>query len=137
MPKISGPFGRASKVNSYKAQTSRVISTIDQDTLKTLGIVNKSGRKRVIKDKNKRRLLYEGVHEIPVFNLKLQDQPVLLQFKFTAYRTSIKIYIEGRIFLKPEQVRYAHFINRNRQLIVELSERMAIKHMGHCDNDFG
>jgi len=31
---------------------------------------------------------------------------------------------------------FANFINKNRQLILELSERLAIKYMCQCDNDF-
>jgi len=36
------------------------------------------------------------MNQIPVFNVKLQSEPVLLHFKFQVYRTAIKIYIEAK-----------------------------------------
>jgi len=67
----------------------------------------------------------------------------MLAFKFTAYRTSIKIYIEARMLPQQSQImftgnenRFAYFINKNKQLILELSERLAIKYMCQCDNEF-
>ena len=36
----------------------------------TLGIINKAGKKKIIQDRNHKHFLYEGVHQIPVFNLK-------------------------------------------------------------------
>ena len=71
--------------------------SVDQDTLQALGIINKAGRKRVFKDRANRRYLYEGLHEVPVFNLKFQNEPVMLGFKFTVYRTSVKIYVEAKL----------------------------------------
>ena len=65
--------------------------------MQALGIINKAGRKRVFRDRAHKRYLYEGYHEIPVFNLKFQDEPVLLAFKFTIYRTSVKIYAEAKL----------------------------------------
>ena len=103
----------------------------------SLGIVNKAGKRRVLKDRSHRRYLYEGSHKVPVFNLKIQEQPVLLGFKFIVYRTTVKIYIEARMLHHQENGRFAYFVNRNRQLILELSERMAIKYMSMCENDFG
>ena len=63
------PFGKTSKLNSSKAISSRLFN-VTQDTMHALGIINKAGRKRVFKDRAHRRYLYEGFHEIPVFNLK-------------------------------------------------------------------
>ena len=65
--------------------------------MNALGIINKAGRKRVFKDRAHRRYLYEGLHEVPVFNLKVQDQPVIMGFKFNVYRTAIKIYVEAKM----------------------------------------
>ena len=62
-----------------------------------LGIISKAGKKKVFKDRHHRRFLYEGLHEIPVFNLKYQEAPVMLGFKFSAYRTAVKIYIEAKL----------------------------------------
>lgn len=66
-------MGKTSKINQSKAVTSRNYYTgvAQKETLLALGIVSKAGRKRVFKDKSKTRHLYEGVHEIPVFNLKI------------------------------------------------------------------
>ena len=63
----------------------------------------------------------------------------MLIFKFTVYRTSVKIYLEARMLPQYSQFMlaandtknafFANFINKNRQLILELSERLAIKYM--------
>ena len=90
------PFGKVGKLNSSKAVSSRLFQP-SEHTMHALGIINKAGRKRVFKDRQHRRLLYEGLHEIPVFNLKYQEAPVMLAFKFTAYRTAIKIYVEAKM----------------------------------------
>ena len=129
------PFGKVGKINNSKAVTSRLFQASHQ-TMVSLGIVNKAGKKRILKDRSHRRYLYEGSHKIPCFNLKFQEQPVLLAFKFIIYRTSVKIYIEAKMLMHQENGRFAYFINRNRQLILELSERMAIKYMCMCENDF-
>lgn len=83
-----------------------------------------------------RRYLYEGFHQVPVFNLKYQEPPVLLKFKFIVYRTAVKIYVEAKLLSMHENARFNYFINKNRQLILELSERLAIKHMNQCDNSY-
>ena len=88
--------GNIAKMNNSKALTSRLYP-VNQDTLHALGIINKAGRKRVFKDRSHRRYLYEGTHEVPVFNLKHQNEPVMMSFKFAAYRTSIKIYIMAKL----------------------------------------
>ena len=104
--------------------------------MSALGIINKAGRKRIFKDRTHKRHLYEGLHEIPVFNLKFQNEPVLLAFKFNVYRTAVKIYVEAKMLPLQNNFRFNYFINRNKQLILELSERLAIKYMCLCDNDF-
>ena len=129
------PFGKTSNLNSSKAATSRLYS-VTQQTMHALGIINKAGKKRVFKDRAHRRYLYEGYHEVPVFNLKHQDLPVLLAFKFNVYRTAVKIYVEAKMLPQQTNHRQAYFVNRNKQLILELSERLAIKYMCMCDNDF-
>jgi hypothetical protein len=40
-------------------------------------------------------MLYQGFHQIPVFNLKVQNEPIMHIFKFIVYRTSAKIYFEA------------------------------------------
>ena len=65
--------------------------------MSALGIISKAGRKRVFKDRVHRRYLYEGLHEVPVFNLKFQNEPSLLAFKFNVYRTAVKIYVEAKM----------------------------------------
>lgn len=104
--------------------------------MQALGIINKAGRKRVFRDRAHKRYLYEGYHEIPVFNLKFQDEPVLLAFKFTIYRTSVKIYAEAKLLQTQTNHTYAYFVNKNKQLILGLSERLAIKYMCLSENDF-
>ena len=59
-----------------------------------------------------------------------------MTFKFYAYRTSVKIYVEARLYPTLEEQRIAFFVNRNKQLILELSERLAIKYMVQSENDF-
>ena len=68
-----------------------------------------------------------------MFNLKFQDEPTLLFFKFIIYRTAVKIYVEAKLL---GNQRMGTLINRNRQLILELSERLAIKYMQQNDNSF-
>ena len=68
-----------------------------------------------------------------MFNLKFQDEPTLLFFKFIIYRTAVKIYLEAKLL---GNQRMGTLINRNRQLILELSERLAIKYMQQNDNSF-
>jgi hypothetical protein len=45
--------------------------------------------------KSKNRYLYSGIHEVPVFNLKLSNQPILVRFKFNIFRivNKNKIYL--------------------------------------------
>jgi hypothetical protein len=84
-----------------------------------------------------KRYLYQGIHEIPVFNLKIQDEPIMFIFKFTVYRTAVKIYFEAMLFpnqLTPHES--THFINKNKRLVLELSEKLAIKHLISNENDF-
>ena len=95
--------------------------------------MTKSGKRKNVRDKQRKRILYQGNHQIPVFNLKVQDEPTLLYFKFTIYRTSIKIYCEAKLF---NNQKMSALINRNKQLILELSERLAIKYMQQNDNNF-
>ena len=63
------PFGRTGRMNNSKATNSKLYS-VTQDTMSALGIINKAGRKRIFKDRTHKRHLYEGMHEVPVFNLK-------------------------------------------------------------------
>ena len=65
--------------------------------------------------------------------MKHQDEPALLFFKFVIYRTAVKIYVEARLFANQKM---GALINRNKQLILELSERLAIKYMQQNDNSF-
>ena len=67
LPQI--PFGNLSKLNNSKAAQSKLYN-VTSDTMQVLGIVNKAGRKKVFRDRTHKRHLYEGLHEIPVFNLK-------------------------------------------------------------------
>lgn len=129
------PFGNVSKLNQSKAMTSRLFRPTN-DTMHALGIINKAGKKRVYRDRTHKRHLHEGIHEIPVFNLKFQNEPVMLPFKFIVYRSNIKIYVEAKLVPYNENNRFNFFINRNKQLILQLSERLAIKYMCMCDNEF-
>ena len=42
-----------------------------------------------------KRLLYEGYHRVPCFNMKLSDKPVLMPLAFSVYKVSHKVYIEA------------------------------------------
>ena len=46
-----------------------------------------------------------------MFNLKYQDEPTLLFFKFVIYRTAVKIYVEAKLFGNQKM---GTLINRNR-----------------------
>ena len=61
---------------------------------------------------------------------------MLLSFKFAIYRTSIKIRVEAKLILLQENSRFAYFINQNRHLVLELSERLAIKYLCLSENKY-
>ncbi|TNV85485.1 hypothetical protein FGO68_gene10874 [Halteria grandinella] len=94
------------------------------------------------------RLIYEGYHRIPVFNLKVSDKPVLLPLAFSVYRVGHKVYFEASqsipaslLILQPElraEKRNASYsmINKNSQLILDTSEKMAAKYLSLSDNSF-
>ena len=126
------PFGKVTKINQIKAQASQQYP-VAQDTMRALGIMTKSGKRRNFSDRQRKRILYTGNHQIPVFNLKCQDEPALLFFKFVIYRTAVKIYVEAKLFANQKM---GALINRNKQLVLELSERLAIKYMQQNDNSF-
>ncbi len=80
-----------------------------------------------------RRILYQGEHQIPVFNLKFSEQPQIHRLKFIIYRTLNKIYFEAKPLRELIMSRY---VNTNVQLIVSLSEKLAAKYLMSSDNDF-
>mgnify|MGYP006996200924 CR=1 FL=1 len=48
----------------------------------------------------RKRNLYHGVHEVPVFNLKISSKPILLSFKFTIFRMNTnnrKIFVAAKL----------------------------------------
>ena len=53
------PFGKVGKINSSKAMTSRLYQT-SHKTMIALGIITKTGKRVVLKDRTSKRLLYEG-----------------------------------------------------------------------------
>ena len=49
---------------------------------------------------NRKRQLYNGVHEVPCFNLKYSDSPILLSFRFSVFRMNSskrKIFIGAKM----------------------------------------
>lgn len=49
---------------------------------------------------NRKRQLYNGIHEVPCFNLKLGDKPILMSFKFSIFRMNNnkrKIFVGAKI----------------------------------------
>ena len=109
--KVTGiPFGRVTKVNQIKAKASQVYP-VASETMQALGIMTKSGKRKNFADRQRKRILYQGNHQIPVFNLKYQDEPTLLFFKFIIYRTAVKIYVEAKLFGNQKM---GTLINRNR-----------------------
>lgn len=89
-------MGNTAKMNTTKAITSRMYN-VERETLEALGIINKAGKRKLYKERGQKRHLYQGHHEVPVFNLKQQDEPVMLSFRFACYRTSVKIYVEAKL----------------------------------------
>ena len=48
----------------------------------------------------RKRNLYHGVHEVPVFNLKISNKPILLSFKFNVFRMNTnqrKIFVAAKL----------------------------------------
>lgn len=63
---------------------------------KTIFDKNNDGEKYL----NRKRQLYNGVHEVPCFNLRFADQPILLSFKFSVFRMNSskrKIFIGAKM----------------------------------------
>lgn len=46
-----------------------------------------------------KRHLYSGVHEVPVFNLKISSQPILVSFRFNIFRlvNKSKIFVQAKL----------------------------------------
>lgn len=79
------------------------------------------------------------MHEVPCFNLKYADQPILLTFKFSVFRINNnkrKIFVGAKMLPGQPQIsmRYVHV---NAHLLLELNEKQAQKYLMMSDNDFG
>jgi hypothetical protein len=49
---------------------------------------------------SRKRQLYHGMHEVPVFNLKLSSQPILVSFIFTVFRmnnSKRKVFVNAKM----------------------------------------
>ena len=86
------PFGKGPGANtSYFTKDSNILAgsksllTKPEETEKYL---------------HRKRQLYKGVHEIPVFNLKLNTKPILLSFSFSVFRmnnSKRKIFVSAKL----------------------------------------
>lgn len=91
------------------------------------------------RDGTKRRVLYQGMHEIPVFNLRVGSQPVLLAFRFTVFRLANKkkIFISARMANENDLKIALIYVNTGNALLLELTEKAALKYLMMSNNDFG
>lgn len=80
-------------------------------------------------------MLYQGENSVPVFNYKIAEKPKMKTFNFLIYRAKNKIYIEATL-KKQWQEKSDKFINQNKQLVLELTEKLAEKYLMNCQNSF-
>jgi hypothetical protein len=76
---------------------------------------------------NRKRQLYNGVHEVPCFNLKYTDTPILLSFRFSVFRMNSskrKIFI-GAKMLQGQPAICQRYVHANAHLLLELNEKQA------------
>ena len=76
---------------------------------------------------NRKRQLYNGVHEVPCFNLKYTDTPILLSFRFSVFRmnnSKRKIFI-GAKMLQGQPAICQRYVHANAHLLLELNEKQA------------
>lgn len=88
---------------------------------------------------HRKRQLYKGVHEVPVFNLKLSGKPLLLSFSFSVFRMNNnkrKIFVSAKLLAGQSRVGMM-YVHANANLLLELTEKAAQKYLLMSDNDFG
>ena len=88
---------------------------------------------------HRKRQLYKGIHEVPVFNLKLSNKPILLSFSFSVFRMNNnkrKIFVSGKLLSGQPRVSMS-YVHANANLLLELTEKAAQKYLLMSDNDFG
>lgn len=92
-----GPFKQTSTMNNAKTS----YFTKDSGFMKRTGsngIMEKP--EEAEKYLNRKRQLYNGVHEVPCFNLKYSDSPILLSFRFSVFRMNSskrKVFIGAKM----------------------------------------
>lgn len=76
-------------------------------------------------------MLYTGQHEIPVFNLRVGSQPVLLAFRFKVFRLANKkkIFISARMANENDLKIAMIYVNTGNALLLELTEKAALKYL--------
>jgi hypothetical protein len=89
------------------------------------------------KQRTSQRQLYKGVHEVPVFNLAVDEKPVLLAFKFSVFRMSNKkkVFVSAHLKARPGSLAQS-YVSADANLMLELSEKEAIKYLMMSENNF-
>jgi hypothetical protein len=79
------------------------------------------------------------MHEVPVFNLRIGSQPVLLAFRFTVFRLANrkKIFISARVAHENNAQIAMLYVHTGNALLLELTEKAALKYLMMSGNDFG
>jgi hypothetical protein len=90
--------------------------------------------KRLIQDAVPRRVIYSGRHTVPVFNLKVDENPHPLEMAFQIYRVGKKIYISAILDIGTTASTF--LVNPNSNLMITLSEKLASKYLMSCENNF-
>lgn len=87
---------------------------------------------------SRKRQLYQGFHEVPVFNLRIGNKPVLLRFRFSVFRMNNKkkVFVSAKLSSKQPLIA-SDYVSPHSNLILELTEKEALKYLMMSDNDFG
>jgi hypothetical protein len=85
------PFKKSGANTSYFTKDSSILGATSKSNLSS---------KQAEKYLNRKRCLYTGVHEVPVFCLKLSSKPILASFRFTVFRMNNnqkKVFISAKL----------------------------------------
>lgn len=77
---------------------------------------------------NRKRILYTGIHEVPVFCLKLSSKPILASFRFTVFRmnnSQKKVFISAKLLNGQASQISQQYVHGNANLLLDISEKAA------------
>jgi len=74
-----------------------------------------------------KRHLYQQIHEVPVFNLRVSNQPILVSFRFTVFRMANKkkIFVQAKMLQTSMSKLVLMYVSLDAPLSLELTEKQA------------